>query len=121
MSWDYGFGELENQLIEAGKEYPPNYEKMRELLAAGANINATSTEEDPDESILSTISWGIRKQKLLRHVSPVKKREKIHALTVWIISKGHTMEDISLISVTSFCKTDLMFMAAMIHLAVAAL
>lgn len=58
MSWDYGFGELENQLIEAGKEYPPNYEKMRELLAAGANINATSTEEDPDESILSTIILG---------------------------------------------------------------
>ena len=58
MSWDYGFGELENQLIEAGKEYPPNYEKMRELLAAGANINATSTKEDPDESILSTIILG---------------------------------------------------------------
>lgn len=58
MSWDCGFGELENRLIEAGKEYPPNYEKMRELLAAGANINATSTKEDPDESILSTIILG---------------------------------------------------------------
>lgn len=58
MSWDYGFGELENQLIEAGKEYPPNYEKMRELLAVGANINAISTKEDPDESILSTIILG---------------------------------------------------------------
>ena len=56
MSWDYGFGELENQLIEAGKEYPPNYEKMRELLAAGANINATSTEEDPDEVIYAGFS-----------------------------------------------------------------
>lgn len=58
MAFDYGFGKLENELIEAGKEYPPNYEKMLELLAAGANINATSTEEDPDESILSTIILG---------------------------------------------------------------
>ena len=58
MAFDYGFGKLENELIEAGKEYPPNYEKMRELLAAGANINAISTEEDPEESLLSTIILG---------------------------------------------------------------
>ena len=58
MSWDYGFGKLENELIEAGKECPPNYAKMRDLLAVGADINAISTKEDPDESILSTIILG---------------------------------------------------------------
>ena len=58
MSWDYGFGELENELIEAGKEYPPNYTKMRELLAAGADINATSAKEKSDESLLSIIILG---------------------------------------------------------------
>lgn len=58
MSWDYGFGELENELIEAGQEYPPNFKRMQELLAAGANINATSTKKKPDESILSTIILG---------------------------------------------------------------
>lgn len=58
MAWDYGFGELENELIEAGRECPPNYEKMRELLAAGADINAISSEEYVGKSVLSAILCG---------------------------------------------------------------
>lgn len=58
MAWEYGFGKLEDELIEAGKAYPPDFEKMKELLASGADINAISTKEEPDESILSIIILG---------------------------------------------------------------
>ncbi len=42
MSYNYGFGKLEDQLIQAAITYPPDFHRMRELLAAGANINAVS-------------------------------------------------------------------------------
>lgn len=58
MALEYGFGKLEDELIEAGKAYPPDFEKMKELLASGADINAISTQEEPDESILSIIILG---------------------------------------------------------------
>lgn len=58
MAWDYGFGELENELIEAGRECPPNYEKMSELLAAGADINAISSEEYAGKSIHFSNNFG---------------------------------------------------------------
>lgn len=57
MAYDYGYGPLENQLVDACKEYPPDFEKIRSLIAQGADLNAASVS-DPDENMLSQIILG---------------------------------------------------------------
>lgn len=57
MKSESGFGKLEEQLIREGQAETPDFEKMRQLLAAGADVHAVSTI-DPQENILSTIILG---------------------------------------------------------------
>jgi len=51
MAYDYGFGALENELIEVFGSLSPDFAKAKELLLAGADINAFG--KDPEENILS--------------------------------------------------------------------
>lgn len=44
MSTDYGFGELENRLIEACRRCPPDMTAIEAILNEGADINAVSAK-----------------------------------------------------------------------------
>lgn len=56
MAYDYGYGELENQLIELFRSGAPDFEAAEELLRQGADLNAAGNEDD--ENILSEILMG---------------------------------------------------------------
>lgn len=53
MALDYGYGDLENELIELFSNISPDFKKAEELLKLGADVNALG--EDPYENVLSTI------------------------------------------------------------------
>ena len=52
MAWDYGFGELVNQLIEIFDSHPHDYVKAEELIKQGIDLNAISNNGS-DELILT--------------------------------------------------------------------
>ena len=52
----YGYGELENKLIELFRSGAPDFDAAEELIRHGADINAIGT--DDDENILSEILIG---------------------------------------------------------------
>lgn len=54
---DYGYGELEDQIVSLFRHYPPDFAKAEELLCRGANLNARSGK-DPDDNMLSEILCG---------------------------------------------------------------
>lgn len=56
MAFDYGFGSLENELVELFHKLPLDFEKAEELLTTGADINTLN--KDCDENILSEILMG---------------------------------------------------------------
>lgn len=56
MSFDYGFGELGNELVDECRNYPPDFEKIYALLNGGVDLNVV--DEEYDENILATIIYG---------------------------------------------------------------
>ena len=56
MAFDYGYGKLENELIELLRTAAPDFEKAKELIEAGADINKSNS--DGDENVLSEIIGG---------------------------------------------------------------
>lgn len=56
MVYDYGYGDLENQLIELFQSGAPDFDAAEELIRQGADINAVGKEDD--ENILSEILMG---------------------------------------------------------------
>lgn len=56
MSYDYGYGELENRLIELFRSGAPDFNSAEKLIRQGADVNATG--KDPEENILSIILHG---------------------------------------------------------------
>lgn len=56
MSYDYGYGELENRLIELFRSGAPDFDAAEKLIRQGADVNATG--KNPDENILSEILQG---------------------------------------------------------------
>ena len=56
MACDYGYGELENQLIDLFRSGAPDFAAAEELLRKGADLNAVG--KDDDENILSEILSG---------------------------------------------------------------
>lgn len=56
MSYDYGYGELENRLIELFRSGAPDFDAAEKLIIRGADVNATGKETD--ENILSEILQG---------------------------------------------------------------
>lgn len=56
MGWDYGYGKLENEIIDLFCSVEPDFNKAEELIEAGADLNAKGKEED--ENILSEILMG---------------------------------------------------------------
>ncbi|MBQ3085251.1 MAG: hypothetical protein IJC46_07380 [Clostridia bacterium] len=56
MAYDYGYGELENKLIELLRSGAPNFDTAEELIQQGADINAIGKKND--ENILSEILSG---------------------------------------------------------------
>jgi len=57
MTYDYGYGELGNELIDACRDYPPDFSRIKELLDLGIDLNMSSAEEN-DENMLSEIIKG---------------------------------------------------------------
>lgn len=57
MAYEYGYGVLEDQLIDLFRSGPPDFEAAKELLSQGANLNAVS-EKSEGENILSEILRG---------------------------------------------------------------
>ncbi len=53
MSYDYGYGVLENKLIELFQSGAPDFEAAEDLIRQGADVNAVGKDED--ENILSEI------------------------------------------------------------------
>ncbi len=56
MAFDYGFGDLENELVELFHKLPLDFDKAEELLTAGADINTLNSYGDGN--ILSEILMG---------------------------------------------------------------
>lgn len=56
MAYDYGYGELNNRLIELFKSGAPDFETAKELINQGADLNAVG--KDDGENILSEILIG---------------------------------------------------------------
>lgn len=56
MSYDYGYGELENKLIELFRSGAPDFVAAEKLIRQGADVNAMG--KDPGENILSEILQG---------------------------------------------------------------
>lgn len=56
MAYDYGYGDLENQLIELFRSGTPDFDAAEELIRQGADINAIGKNDD--ENILSEILSG---------------------------------------------------------------
>lgn len=58
MSYDYGYGELENKLIVLLRSGPPDFAAAEELLRQGADVNAVGKSNS--ENVLSEIldSYG---------------------------------------------------------------
>lgn len=56
MAWDYGYGKLEDQLIDLFHSGPPDFAAAEELIRQGAAVNAVGKEDD--ENILSEILCG---------------------------------------------------------------
>lgn len=56
MSYNYGYGELENKLIELFRSGAPDFAAAEELIKQGADVNAIG--KDPDENVLSEILQG---------------------------------------------------------------
>ena len=56
MSYDYGYGELENKLIELFRSGAPDFVTAEKLIRQGADVNAMG--KDPDENMLSEILQG---------------------------------------------------------------
>lgn len=52
-----GYRPIDRQLIDACQEYPPDFIKIRGLLAQGADVNAVSAS-DPDETLLGGIIYA---------------------------------------------------------------
>lgn len=59
MAYDYGYGELNNKLIELFNTSTPDFQAAEELIRQGADVNAIGREDD--ENILSNIlsSFGL--------------------------------------------------------------
>lgn len=53
MTYDYGYGDLENKLIELFRSGAPDFDVAEDLIRQGADINAIG--KDDDENILSEI------------------------------------------------------------------
>lgn len=59
MTFEHGFGALEDALIEAFHRPVPHFHKAEQLLAQGADLNAGSKYRDRDsENVLSEILLG---------------------------------------------------------------
>ena len=58
MAYDYGYGELGNQLIELFSSGPPDFQAAQKLIQQGADLNAVGNDED--ENILSEILYDYR-------------------------------------------------------------
>jgi len=63
MAYDYGYGLLEDALIDACTEFPPDFAKIRRMIQAGANLNAVSSKDSKEEGnilseIIKGLSWG---------------------------------------------------------------
>lgn len=56
MAYDYGYGELENKLIELFRSGKPDFDAAEELIRQGADVNAIGKNDD--ENILSEILNG---------------------------------------------------------------
>ncbi len=56
MGYDYGYGELNNQLIVKFKSGAPDFEAAKKLIVQGADLNAVG--KDDDENVLSEILSG---------------------------------------------------------------
>lgn len=56
MACDYGYGALENQLIELFRSGAPDFNAAEELIRQGADVNAVGREDD--ENVLSEILFG---------------------------------------------------------------
>ncbi len=56
MSYDYGYGNLENKLIKLFRSGAPDFVAAEELIRQGADVNATG--KNADENILSEILHG---------------------------------------------------------------
>lgn len=62
MAYEYGYGKLEDQLIDLFRAGAPDFEAAEELLRQGADLNATGRRDD--DNILSEILagyWGRNK------------------------------------------------------------
>ena len=54
-----GFDELEKRLVEEGRRCPPDFERMKALVMAGADVNACSDDFDEEQDTpLSLIYLG---------------------------------------------------------------
>lgn len=63
MRYNYGYGELENKLIELFTSGAPDFDAAEKLIKQGADVNATG--KMPDENVLSEIlQWGFRPHTL---------------------------------------------------------
>lgn len=58
MAYDYGYGELGNQLVELFSSGPPDFDAAQKLIQQGADLNAAGN--DQDENILSEVLYGYR-------------------------------------------------------------
>ena len=56
MRYNYGYGELENKLIELFTSGAPDFDAAEKLIKQGADVNATG--KMPDENVLSEILHG---------------------------------------------------------------
>lgn len=57
MAYNYGYGELGNELIELFDSDAPDFEAAEALIRQGADVNAIGY--DDDENILSKIFRGV--------------------------------------------------------------
>lgn len=57
MPWSYGYGALEDELIALFQTAAPDFQMAEELVARGADVNATS-DDDIYENMLSEILMG---------------------------------------------------------------
>lgn len=56
MAFQYGYGKLEDELIDLFRSGAPDFDAAEELIKQGANLNAVGNDED--ENILSEILMG---------------------------------------------------------------
>lgn len=61
MAYDYGYGDLENKLIELFRSGAPDFDAAEELIRQGADINAVGKEYDENilSEILNAYWWSI--------------------------------------------------------------